>query len=94
MTPSWRLLLGGMIVWITHFAIVYGASLIWGSSFAAKLIVLAATILAIGALVWFARHLFAWRAEGFDGWVREVALLLTAVGLVSVLWQAAPAFFA
>lgn len=94
MTPSWRLLLGGMIVWIGHFAVIYIASLIWGSAWPAKLVVAAATLLALGMLAWLARRLLAWRPEGFDSWVREVALLLSAVACISVLWQATPALFA
>lgn len=94
MTTSWRLLLGGMIVWIGHFAVIYIASLIWGSTWPAKLVVAAATLLAFGMLAWLARRLLAWRAKGFDSWVREVALLLSAVAGISVLWQATPALFA
>jgi hypothetical protein len=92
-TPSWRLLLGGMIVWIIHFATVYGASLIWGSGWPAKLILGATTLAALAALGWLVRRLIAWQANGFDRWMREVALLLIGVGFVSILWQAAPALF-
>lgn len=93
MTPSWRLLLGGMIVWIGHFAVIYIASLIWGSAWPAKLVVAAATVIALALLAWLARRLLKWNAAEFDGWVRHLALLGVAVALVSVLFQTAPALF-
>ena len=93
MTPSWRLLLGGMIVWTGHFAVIYIASLIWGSAWPAKLVVAAATVIALALLAWLALRLWKWNAEKFDGWIRQLALLGVAVAIVSVLFQTAPALF-
>ena len=93
MTPSWRLLLGGMIVWTGHFAVIYIASLVWGSAWPAKLVVAAATVIALALLVWLGLRLSRWNADGFDGWIRQLALLGLAVAFVSVLFQTAPALF-
>lgn len=93
MKPGWRLLLGGMIVWTGHFAIIYSAALIWGSARPAKLITAGATVIALALLTWLARRLLRWNGDAFERWVRHMALLGVGVASVSVLFQATPALF-
>jgi len=98
----WLVLLAGPLVWTAHFAVVslavgWDASVGRDGDTTARIVVAAATVLALVALVWLeiqARHARhddwggAKDLARFWGWAGRVQLWFA---MVAVVWQALPA---
>lgn len=89
---SWKLLLGGLLVWTVHFFTLYTVASIFLDTLAARLLTLAATVacLVMDVVIW--RKINA--LQGGDelvSWMRSLAYLGTAISIIAILWQALPA---
>lgn len=92
MMSNWRMLLGAMTIWAMHFALIWTAASIWGTSTIAKAVAGIGTVLALAALAIIARRIASQPAgDSVDNWFRSLGLTSCAVAALSVVWQAAPA---
>ena len=90
----WAFFLGGLLVWAAHFFTLYTISSVFLTTPLARVLVGIATLLAVAAnafLLLLAKRRVAGRADVLDGWVAGLAVLMAALSLVAVLWQAFPA---
>lgn len=91
---TWRLLLGGMLVWAAHFFGAYAIASIFPARVAiARVLAAVLTAACLAALVWLTRRSIAagrCESDDFSRWVAWLATLLNALSFVAVLWQAFP----
>lgn len=85
---SWRILLGGLIVWAFHFFGLYAIA-----EFAPnRVLVGALTVACLAADLWLLLRTRSLRiTDDFSAWRRSVALGGAALSVVAVSWQALPA---
>lgn len=91
---SWRLLLGGMLIWALHFFALYGIGSIWFSSFAPRVLTILVTLLCLGGEAWLVARLSRRTGDHLDGWMRHLSLAMAGLASVAILWQAMPALLA
>ena len=85
-------MLGGLLVWAAHFFTLYVLASVFGSSPAARIGTVAATLVAVAVDVVILRKV--WRlGEGdpFRRWTASLGALGAGLSLVAVLWQGLPA---
>lgn len=90
--PGWPTLLAGLLIWTAQFFASYAVSSVFGSGPLARILVGLITLVALGYGVWLFRRIRSRdRPAPLDGWLRHMALLVLAIGMVSVVWQGLPA---
>lgn len=92
MTDRWLMLLGPWCIWAAHFALIWTAASIFGTSTVAK--ATTAGLTAVGlALLGFAavRIPKLLSSDPVDGWLRTLGYLSCAVAALAILWQTVPA---
>ncbi len=90
----WALLLGGLLVWATHFFLLYGVASVFPGSATAKLLTLLVTVPALaidGWILWTAIAKPRHKQDALAGWVSELGAIGAALSLIAVAWQALPA---
>lgn len=93
----WAVLLGGLLVLVAHFFLLYAfASIFPGTTLAAWLTIGATVVaLALDAMVLRAA-VTTTRAAGertFDRWIGEAGLVGALLSMIAILWQMLPALF-
>ena len=94
MMRYWRKLLGGLLLWATHFLAVYAIGSIMPGTRDAVILVLLATGLALAAAFWlFATTITALRAasDDFQRWSAGLTLLGYALAGTAITFQGLPA---
>ena len=90
----WRRLLGGLILWTTHFFAVYGISSLLPGTALARWLVVAATVLALAIAGWLSAKILRAFRRGKDDlqhWSDSLALLGYAVAGAAITYQGLPA---
>jgi NO-binding membrane sensor protein with MHYT domain len=91
----WALLLGGLVVWATHFFALYAIGSVLPEALAvARLATLLATGAAITADILLLRAVRRRSKAGedeLDRWIHGLAAAGAMLSLVAVLWQGLPA---
>jgi hypothetical protein len=94
---NWLLMLGGMLVWMVHFAAIYTTSSVFdviseADAPGARWTVGAVTIACLAAnAALFALNLRGLRRDEVTAWMHSVGAILAALSFVSVAWQGLPA---
>jgi len=89
----WRNLLGGLILWAAHFVAVYGVASVWPGTQLARLLVLAATVLALALAGWLAlQNLREFRTatDELQRWLSSLALLGYGLAGAAIAYQGLP----
>ena len=92
----WRHLLGGLILWATHFFAVYGIASVLPGTGAAIVLVLLVTGLALAVTSWlFASTVLTLRKANDDlqRWTSSLALFGYALAGAAITYQGLPAAF-
>jgi hypothetical protein len=92
---KWLFLLGGLLVWASHFFLLYGFASIFPGTDLSRWLTIAATCVALGANIGIIHvALGAKVADGrdpLDGWIGTVGLSAGLLSFLAVLWQGFPA---
>lgn len=91
---DWLLLLGGLLLWVLHFFLLYGMGEFGRADATARIFVLVVTFLcllgnALLALTLLRRP----SSEAYAQWRTRSALTLILLSCIAIAWQALPALF-
>jgi hypothetical protein len=91
MKGGWFLLLGGLLVWAAHFLALYIIGEALGASRAARVTIIALSLIAVAADGTIAYHISGRSAEtGFERWRRSVVLIGAGLSAIAIVWQTLP----
>lgn len=93
----WRNLLGGLILWTAHFVAVYAIASLWPGTQLARILVLAATIVALAFAGWRSiKGVRQYRSATDDmhRWSWSLALLGYALAGAAIAYQGLPSVLA
>jgi hypothetical protein len=91
----WLLLLGGLLVWTSHFFAIYAAASLFPGTALARYLTVALTVIAATAAAWL-----LWRTgratrnpdlEPLTAWTMRFAAVGSGLALIAILYQGAPA---
>ena len=87
------LLLGGLLVWASHFFLAYAFASVFPGSDTARWLTIGATIVALAANAVIVRLALGapGRRGDLDAWIMRVAAAGAVLSIVAVVWQAFPA---
>ncbi|QCB55689.1 hypothetical protein E5675_15425 [Sphingopyxis sp. PAMC25046] len=91
---SWFIILGGLLLWFAHFMLLYAIGEFVGAGAAARLLVVAATLIALAlaaGLGW--RLIRKSSSDPFDAWRDRLGLGALGLGTIGIVWQALPVLF-
>lgn len=94
---AWRHLLGGMLLWTAHFFAAFGIASTLPGTRAANIIVLIATVVALGiATLLFVKTIQKLRSDSdqLTRWIYGAAALGYALAGTAILFQGLPALLA
>ena len=91
---QWRNLLGGLLLWTSHFFALYIIASVFPGTATAKILVLGVTLLLLGTTVFLATRAFnrlAHIPDNLDRWINSLAILVHALSGIAIIYQAMPA---
>jgi uncharacterized membrane-anchored protein len=91
---SWFIILAGLLLWFAHFMLLYAIGEFVGTGAAARLLVVAVTLVALALAAGFGWRLIRKQvSDPLDAWRDRLGLGALGLGTIGIVWQALPALF-